>query len=116
MRRKGPGGGGERALEDHAPVRETVQVGKLGRIAPERPEAAAPESVHGDRHDVAGPCAPEPPARQREGRDKAARQQHAERCRWTVAVARISPPGVHAGHTPIGHVADDGGKSWPRQP
>ena len=105
--------------EAAAPEREPPAASEAAAPEPEppaSPEAAAPESVPGDRHDVAGPCASEPPARQRKGRDKAGRQQHAERCRWTVAVARISPPGVHAGHTPIGHVADDGGKSWPRQP
>ena len=104
MRGKGPGGGGERGLEDHAPVRESVQVGKLGRFAPERPQAPAAESVHGDQHDVAGPRAPEPPARQRESR-QAGCQDGAEHCWQRVAAAR-STTRVHASATPIEPASD----------
>ena len=89
MRRKGPGGGGERGLEDHTPVRESIQVGKLSCIAPERPEASATERVHGDQHDVAGTCAPEQPARQRESR-QAGCQDGAEHRRQTLMAARRS--------------------------
>src|SRR5439155_18449644 len=82
----------------------SVQVGKLSRIAAERFQATATESVHGDQHDVAGPRAPEPPARQRERR-QAGYQRRAEHRRQTIAAAR-STTRVHASATPIEPASD----------